>query len=111
MEFFNEIIPREEGAEMLKVLRRLQNRLGEFNDASVQQSSLMEYWQHRKKTGAEVALGVGGLVSVLYQRQQQSRGCIEQELESFCQGVTAAKFKQVFRAAAVKSAGERQSQP
>ena len=98
MEFFNELVPREEGAEMLRMLRRLQNRLGEFNDASVQQKSLMTYWEH---TGckADIALGVGGLVTILYQRQQQARGLIEQALEGFCDGATAALFKRTFKAA------------
>ena len=96
LEFFTELIPMEEGAEMQKSLRRLQNRLGEFNDASVQQQSLLTYWK-RKKTGAEVALGVGGLVSVLYQRQQQTRVLIVQALEGFCGGSTAVSFKRTFK--------------
>lgn len=113
MEFFNEIIPKEEGAEMQKMLRRLQNRLGEFNDASVQQKSLLEYRQQLKKGGAEISLGIGGLVAVLYQRQQKTRGLIEQELETFCHGETAANFKHVFKTqpAASEPAGERSGQP
>lgn len=96
MEFFSEIIPQQEGGEMLKMLRRLQNRLGEFNDASVQQESLMEYGL-RCKSELGAALGVGGLVAVLYHRQQQARGLVDQELEIFCHGATAANFKHVFR--------------
>lgn len=99
MEFFNELVPRGEGAEMQRMLRRLQNRLGEFNDASVQQKSLMAYWEHTGSR-ADIALGVGGLVTILHQRQQQSRGLVEQALEGFCGGATAALFKRTFRAAA-----------
>jgi CHAD domain-containing protein len=96
MEFFGELIPREEGAAMLKLLRRLQGRLGEFNDASVQQRSLLNYWeQHTSRS--DVALGVGGLVSILHHRQQQTRGLIEQSLEVFCSGSTAAVFKRTFK--------------
>ncbi len=96
MEFFNELIPEEEGAAQLKVLRRLQNRLGEFNDASVQQKSLLDYWEQHKSKSA-TALGVGGLVSILYQRQQRTRGLIDQELEVFCSGSTASSFKRTFK--------------
>lgn len=96
MEFFAELFPREEGAAMLRMLRRLQNHLGEFNDASVQQKSLLNYWE-QKRSGAEVALGLGGLVSILYHRQQQTRGFIEQALEGFCGGSTAAAFKRTFK--------------
>ena len=96
MEFFDELIPGDDGAALLKMLKKLQGRLGDFNDASVQQKSLLHYWQH-KKSRSDVALGVGGLVAILYHRQQQSRGLIEQELEAFCGGLTAATFKQTFK--------------
>lgn len=96
MEFFAELFPGEEGAAMQRLLRRLQSRLGRFNDASVQQRSLMNYWE-RKRSGAEVALGLGGLVSVLYHRQQEARGLIDEALERFCGGSTAAAFKRTFR--------------
>ena len=81
---------------MVKMLRRLQGRLGEFNDASVQQKALLNYWE-QNKSGADVALGLGGLVSILYHRQQQTRGLIEQALEMFCEGSTAAAFKRAFK--------------
>jgi CHAD domain-containing protein len=96
MEFFAELFPREEGAGMLRLLRRLQNRLGEFNDALVQQRSLMNYWE-RKRSGSDVALGVGGLVAVLYRRQQEARGLIDDALEGFCGGSTAQAFKHTFK--------------
>jgi len=96
MEFFSELIPGEEASEMQKVLRRLQGRLGEFNDSSVQQKSLLNYWE-QKRSGSEVAPGLGGLVSILYHRQQQTREQIVQALEMFCGGSTAATFKRVFK--------------
>ncbi|NVN91967.1 MAG: CHAD domain-containing protein [Desulfuromonadales bacterium] len=96
MEFFSELIPKEEGAAMQMLLRRLQNRLGEFNDASVQQQSLMNYWE-KKRSGTEVALGLGGLVSILYHQQQQTRGLIIKAMEKFCGGSMAAAFKHTFK--------------
>ena len=96
LEFFSELIPKDDGAAMQKILRRLQGRLGDFNDASVQQKSLLTYWK-QKKSGVEVALGVGGLVSVLYHRQQQTRGHIKLSLEDFCSGSTSAVFKRNFK--------------
>jgi CHAD domain-containing protein len=96
LEFFTELVPKKEGAEMQGSLRRLQNRLGEFNDASVQQASLLEYG-HRNKSGTELSLALGGLVSILYQRQQQARGHIQQALDGFCGSATAATFKHAFK--------------
>jgi CHAD domain-containing protein len=103
MEFFTELIPKGKGAAMLRMLRRLQNHLGEFNDASIQQKSLLSYWE-QKKSGAEIALGLGGLVSILYHRQKQTRSLIEQALVGFCGGSTAAAFKHTFKLAASVSA-------
>ena len=96
LEFFSELIPPEEGGALQKLLRRLQGRLGDFNDASVQQQSLLTYW-NEKGTGSDVALGVGGLVSILYYRQQCTRTLIQQALEEFCSDATAASFKQIFK--------------
>lgn len=96
MEFFNELIPKEAGAILQKQLRRLQGLLGEFNDASVQQKSLLEYREQRKP-GPEVALGLGGLVSILYRHQQKARSLIGQSLGEFCSGSTAAVFKRTFK--------------
>ncbi len=96
LEFFTEIIPKEEGGAMQKSLRRLQGRLGDFNDASVQQKSLLNYWE-QKRCGAETSMGLGGLVSILYHRQQETRGLIEQALEEFCGASTAAAFKRTFK--------------
>jgi CHAD domain-containing protein len=96
MEFFSELIPKEEGALMQKMLKRLQGRLGDFNDASVQQKSLLNYWEH-KKSGPDTAMAVGGLVSILYHRQQQTRDLIKLSLGEFCGGSTAAAFKSTFK--------------
>jgi CHAD domain-containing protein len=96
MEFFSELIPREEGALIQKMLKRLQGRLGDFNDASVQQKSLLNYWE-QKKSGPDGAMAVGGLVSILYHRQQESRNLIKQSLGEFCSGSTAAAFKNTFK--------------
>lgn len=108
MEFFAELFPKEEGAGMLRLLRRLQNRLGEFNDALVQQRSLMNYWE-QKRSGSKVALGTGGLVAVLYRRQQHARGLIDEALEGFCGGSTAAAFKHAFKPASAPATEMKRS--
>lgn len=102
MEFFSELIPAGEEAELLRLLRRLQGRLGDFNDASVQQKTLLNY-REQKKAGADLALGLGGLIAILYQRQQQTRKSIEQALEEFCGGPTAAIFKHTFKVPATNA--------
>jgi CHAD domain-containing protein len=96
MEFFSEILPRIEASELISALRRLQNRLGEFNDASVQQQSLLDYWK-RHDPGSAPSLGLGGLVAILYQRRSKTRATIVNELETFAGKPTAALFKRTFK--------------
>lgn len=105
MEFFAELIPANGMDAKEKQLRRLQGQLGEFNDSSVQQKSLLDYWAKKSakpwdQTG--IALSLGGLVSVLYQRQQEQRGKIQTALEEFCSGSTASLFKQTFKQSGAK---------
>jgi CHAD domain-containing protein len=96
LEFFSELVPEKSFALLVKPLKRLQNWLGEFNDASVQQNSLLEYWD-RKGSGADVALGLGGLVSLLYERQRRTRHYIFEALQEFCGTASAARFKRTFK--------------
>ncbi len=52
VEFFSELLPAEETEHIEKQLRRLQNTLGLFNDYSVQQRSLLSYWERKRKEPA-----------------------------------------------------------
>ena len=96
MEFFAELIPPEEGGRLVKLLKRLQGRLGEFNDASVQQTSLLAYGK-RTRAGGDILQALGGVVALLSRRQEQSRGLIHQALDEFCSDATAASFKELFK--------------
>ena len=98
MEFFTELIPKEAAGAMEKPLKQLQNRLGEFNDASVQQKFLLDYWnQHpHGDEHSERTLAIGGVVSVLNYRQSQQREKILEALTTFSNETTATLFKQTF---------------
>ena len=99
MEFFAELIPKETAAAMEKPLKQLQNRLGELNDASVQQKFLLDYWKQKPRGGGQTdrALALGGLVSVLHYRQMQHRERIQEALAAFRSEATSDLFKQTFR--------------
>lgn len=107
LEFFAELVPEKRGAPLVKSLRRLQNWLGEFNDASVQQQALMAYWQE-KGSGTDLAMGLGGLVSVLYERQRRTRRYILDALEEFTGDATGAAFKRIFKQGASLPAARAQ---
>jgi len=110
LEFFSELVPEKQYASMVKSLRRLQNWLGEFNDCSVQQKSLLEYWQ-RKGSGTAVALGLGGLIAILYERQQRTRCYILDALREFCGAANHEIFRQTFKLAEPLAAGAVKGYP
>ena len=105
MDFFAELIPRDKAAAMEKPLRRLQGRLGDFNDGSVQQKFLLDYWDKKQRaSGGQtgMALSLGGLISILHYRRQQHREKIQEALASFLSPATAELFKQTFRLPAIE---------
>jgi len=101
LEFFSELFPADATRPIEKQLRRLQNRLGAFNDYSVQQKSLLDYWAGKRgEPGghADLALAIGGLVAVLNSRQQAERQAIHDDLETFCSAEVSLPMKQTFKA-------------
>ena len=97
LEFFSELVPTSDYEAILKQLRRLQGRLGEFNDGSVQQQALLQYREQADLQDGIQALALGGLITALYQQQQQSRSKISQCLNEFCSMATELQIKRVFK--------------
>ncbi|WP_282151035.1 CHAD domain-containing protein [Ruegeria atlantica] len=77
MEFFAPLFDAKAFKTIIKPLKKLQDNLGLFNDFSVQQGALLSFVkQHTNMQGradAQLALSVGGLISVLDQRQLAER--------------------------------------
>lgn len=77
MEFFAPLFDAKAFKTIIKPLKKLQDNLGLFNDFSVQQEALLSFVkQHTNMQGradAQLALSVGGLISVLDQRQLAER--------------------------------------
>ncbi len=102
LEFFSELLPAGETAPLEKSLRRLQNRLGDFNDCSVHQKFFLEYWDGRRDGPAPASglpLALGGLVTALYLRQQEQRSGIQSALAAFCGREVSGAFKRTFKPA------------
>jgi CHAD domain-containing protein len=98
IEFFSELLPEGETDQIEKQLRRLQTCLGVFNDCSVQQRSLLHYWDRkRQESGSHegLALSIGGLVAVLYHDQQEERHRFHSTLDDFCSPQIARAVKAV----------------
>lgn len=114
IEFFEEIIPTTEVATAEKQLRRLQAQLGNFNDCSVQQKALLDYWEKKKnKPGDQlgIALSLGGLVSLLHRSQLKQRERIFSVMNEFCSDITAAVIKQNFKSSTAGPAATSSCEP
>ncbi len=98
IEFFSELLPGGETEQIEKQLRRLQTCLGVFNDCSVQQRALLQYWEgKRQESGSHegLALSIGGLVALLYHDQQNERNRFHDTLDDFCSPQIARAVKAV----------------
>jgi CHAD domain-containing protein len=99
VEFFSELLPASETEHIEKQLRRLQNTLGLFNDYSVQQRALLNYWEGKRKEPGnheELALALGGLVALLNQNQQTARDRFHKTLDEFCAPQIARAVKATY---------------
>ena len=98
IEFFSELLPEGETEQIEKQLRRLQTCLGVFNDCSVQQRSLLQYWERKRQASGPhegLALCIGGLVALLYHDQQEERNRFHNTLDDFCSPQIARAVKAV----------------
>ena len=99
IEFFNELLPADDTEHVEKQLRRLQNILGLFNDYSVQQRALLDYWERKRKEAGnhkELALSLGGLVALLNHSQQAERDRFHNTLDEFCAPPIARAVKAAY---------------
>ncbi len=101
MEFFAPLFPAKPFADLLKPLKTLQEALGVFNDASVQQASLRRFVEGLEAKGAHhgglgVALSVGALISVLHHRQLAERSRIAESFVRFASRETQNAFRELF---------------
>ncbi|WP_240722281.1 CHAD domain-containing protein [Poseidonocella sp. HB161398] len=101
MEFFAPLFDSREVKGLIKELKKLQDNLGLFNDYSVQQAALEEA---SGKVAAdpgpdmvEIAAGIGALITVLNQRQQEERGRVAASFAAFDSEDTRARFRELFK--------------
>jgi CHAD domain-containing protein len=100
IEFFTPLFAKGEVDPIIKPLKRLQDNLGNFNDASVQQHFLGDVLTTSldRFSGREimVAQAVGALRAMLHQRQREERALVEENFMSFDSAETRATLRQLF---------------
>jgi CHAD domain-containing protein len=82
LELFAELFPEDPMRDLVRRLKRLQNHLGRFNDYAVQGGVLREQGQGVGLCAAQ-RISIDGLVAVLYNRQREERGRVQDTLAAF----------------------------
>ncbi|MFW8594919.1 CHAD domain-containing protein [Cribrihabitans neustonicus] len=105
LELFAPLFPEEALAQALKPLRRLQNRLGRFNDCAQQETVLLEFAARGfaapggdpNPAGVKAALAAGALVALLHQEQRATRARLGKRLKAFASPAAQARFQALCR--------------
>lgn len=100
MDFFAALYPSKKHRRRIKQLKRLQQSLGYFNDLSVQQQLLLKRLQ--KDTTSDLDAALHGLITLLYQNQQQAKQEVLKKLADF----SATKVRTAFKACYHQSSAE-----
>ncbi|WP_163835077.1 CHAD domain-containing protein [Spartinivicinus ruber] len=96
LEFFADLMNTTTNKQAVNSLKKLQDKLGNFNDLSVQQEKLLHYLNDNNINPLEAA-AIGGLVSVMHQQQSSLKTDIISQLSDFCSLPTQAQFNQLFQ--------------
>jgi CHAD domain-containing protein len=103
MEFFQSLFPAGQIRQLIKVLKELQNNLGDFQDFEVQVQTLKRFSQQMVEEDmapAGTLLAMGMLIEGLERRQQQARQEFAERFSSFSLPENQARFRTMFAPAA-----------
>jgi CHAD domain-containing protein len=96
LEFFSSLFPKK---QMKKLIKQLQDNLGEFNDLSIQQDFLIDYLNSVKPQTAQavrLSAAIGGLIVRLATAHQQVRNQFLSAFETFNTPENHKRFKTLF---------------
>lgn len=99
LEFFISLFPADEMKRLIKLLKGIQDNLGEYNDLSVQQEFLIGYLEDiRPQTPRSMvrAAAIGGLITRLFADRQRVRSEFLGAFASFGSEENRAAFKTLF---------------
>ncbi len=98
MEFFQSLFPQGQVKQLIRILKGLQDNLGEFQDTEVQQQRLRDFSQEMIDTGvgAETLLAMGILIQNLEQRRHDAREAFAQCFSRFGSRQHRKLFKTMF---------------
>lgn len=96
LELFSSLYPAKEIKVITKQLKGLQNTLGNFNDYTVQQTSLADYLGSAHSLDRNTAAAIGGLIAHLRQAQLDARKNVSDKFIQFNDDSMKRRFKNLF---------------
>ena len=92
LECFGHLFPSETVDPLARQLSNLQNRLGRYNDTSLQQDYLLQHaGRHLESGDTRLALSLGGLIGSLHHEHAALREKLCASLEAFSRGANARR--------------------
>ena len=99
MEFFQSLFPSGDIKELIRILKTLQDNLGDFQDYEVQVCTMKEFSHQMVAEGnvpPDTLLAMGVLISDLEQRQHQAREEFSGRYQDFSQQANQDQFRKLF---------------
>lgn len=100
MTFFENLYPQDQMKPLIKVLKGLQDNLGDFNDLHVQQLALRRFADEMLEAGVgppETLMAMGRLMGQLETQQETERLAFSQRFREFARPSNLKRFKKLFR--------------
>lgn len=97
LEFFHSLFDPTEIKDLIKRLKRLQDCLGEYNDLSVQQHTLLTHRDPAHEPDRELWLAMGFMAGTLRARQREVRATFASRFAEFTDPKTHARFESWFK--------------
>jgi CHAD domain-containing protein len=92
LECFGHLFPAETVDPLARQLAKLQNRLGRYNDTSLQQDYLLQHaGRHLESGDTRLALSLGGLIGSLHHEHAALREKLCATLDQFSRGANARR--------------------
>ena len=99
MEFFRSLYESSDVGRLIKVLKKLQDNLGDFNDYSVQQEQLRDFARRMLAEGvadADASMAMGRLVERLERGQAEERRTFHRRFSRFARRRNRERFRELF---------------
>ena len=100
LEFFSSLYPKAELGGLVGALKKLQNVLGEFQDAEIQSQAIRRFAQEMSQAGTasvETQMAMGMIADATLQRVSVARGAFRNCFTSFSRPKIAKSFARLFK--------------